>query len=303
MSKRLSNGVIFNIQRFSIHDGPGIRTTVFLKGCPLSCSWCHNPESQAGQHEIMFWADRCTGCRLCSENCERQAISWSPERQVGDDCQECGVCVTRCPQGALELVGRTVSATEVLAELLKDEAFYDQSGGGVTFSGGEPLAQPEFLQELLVGAKRYHWHTAVDTSGFAPWSVLEPLLPLVDLWLYDLKLMDDASHQKYTGVSNQSILDNLRRLVAAGRRVEVRVPLVPGVNDGQENWSALQSFLQPLPIRGIKLLAYHSYGMEKYQRLGLPGQNGGQGFVPPTEERLEELQRQLQAAGLPVISG
>ncbi|MGI6357442.1 MAG: glycyl-radical enzyme activating protein [Bacillota bacterium] len=292
-------GVIFNIQRFSIHDGPGIRTTVFFKGCPLRCAWCHNPESQDYGLSVMHWQDRCVGCRVCVAACPEQRIAFTPTGQVREGCSGCGACIFACPHGALELVGRIVSASEVTVELLKDEAFYDQSGGGVTFSGGEPLTQPDFLAALLQDAKRYRWHTAVDTSGYAPWSVLEPLLPLVDLWLYDLKLMDDQAHQRLIGVSNQLILDNLRCLVDAGSKVEVRMPLVPGINDDDENLSQLEAFLRPLAISGLKLLPYHSYGTEKYARLAMPYRLGE--IEPPSEERMAALKRRLQASGLPVI--
>ncbi len=297
--KSSPEGVIFNIQRFSIHDGPGIRTTVFLKGCPLRCAWCHNPESQDYGLSVMYFQERCAGCQACVAACPKQRIEFTTGGQLREGCTGCGACITACPHGALELVGQRVSVPEVIAELLKDEAFYDQSGGGVTFSGGEPLAQPAFLSGLLQEARRYRWHTAVDTSGYAPWSVVEPLVPLVDLWLYDLKLWDDQAHRKLTGVSNQQILDNLRRLLAAGSKVEVRMPIIPGINDDHENLTRLQSFLRPLGIAGLKLLAYHSYGQEKYARLAMPYQLAE--ITPPSEERMTELKRQLQAAGLPVI--
>lgn len=294
----MTDGIIFNIQRFSIHDGPGIRSTVFMKGCPLSCDWCHNPESQQPLPAVMHWPTRCTHCQQCAAHCPEQAISFTTGRQQRI-CSACGVCVANCPNGALEVVGRLISDAEVTTELLKDEAFYDQSGGGVTFSGGEPLAQPEFLEAMLRNARRYRWHTVVDTSGYAPWPVLRRLLPLVDLWLYDVKLMDDAAHQLFTGVSNRLILDNLTQLVALGSNVQVRVPVIPGVNDHEQNWKQLVEFLRPLAIRGIKLLGYHGFAAEKYARLGRPYLMTE--TVPPTVERLAELSRLLQAAGLPVV--
>lgn len=294
----LTAGVIFNLQRFSIHDGPGIRTTVFLKGCPLNCSWCHNPESQHPRPEVLFWSDRCSDCQRCLASCPAQAIV-APGQVDRERCSGCGRCASACPRAARELVGRVTSVDEVLAELQKDEVFYDQSAGGVTFSGGEPLAQPEFLQALLAGCKRCYWHTAVDTSGYAPWTLLSALLPLVDLWLYDLKLLDDAAHRQQTGVSNQLILQNLTRLLAAGANVEVRVPVVPGVNDRPGDWQALVAFLRPLAVRGVKLLGYHRYGQEKYRRLGLAYPL--ESTVPPSAERLAELSDYLQAAGLLVI--
>lgn len=267
-------GLVFDIQRFSIHDGPGIRTTVFLKGCPLACPWCHNPESQAASPELMFWAGRCILCEACLPVCPHGAISVTVDegaRRIVTDparCQLCGECVAACYAGARELVGRWMTVGEVLAEVTRDVPFYDQSGGGVTISGGEPLAQPEFLTGLLQACRAQDIHTAVDTCGYAPWPVVDQVRPYVDLFLYDLKLMDNARHRQVTGVSNEAILGNLQRLAAGGHRLRVRVPVIPGLNDDEANLQALGATVAALPgAVGVDLLAYHPTARDKYRRL------------------------------------
>ena len=209
----MASGTIFNIQRYSIHDGPGIRTTVFLKGCPLSCWWCHNPESQKYGVQLVLWKERCIGCGGCNSVCPEGAISGGGFPPVIDSekCSGCGLCAEECPAVALEMVGKTVSSDYVMKEIEKDLIFYDQSGGGVTFSGGEPLMQPEFLAELLEKCKARDIHTAVDTCGYANWEVLS-IAGLTDLFLYDIKHMDDLVHTRTVGVSNRIILENLAKL-------------------------------------------------------------------------------------------
>lgn len=264
----MQQGVIFNIQRFSIHDGPGIRTTVFLKGCPLNCAWCHNPESQYCLPEIMVRADRCHGCGVCVQICSQEHALLSDGRRQPAKCSACGACVTACSHDALELVGRTQTVDQVMQAIMKDELFYDESGGGVSFSGGEPLLQAEFLANLLLASRQYGLHTVVDTCGYAPWNVLAKLAPLVDRFLFDVKLMDETRHLQHTGQPNRLILDNLQRLTQIHRQVEIRVPVIPGVNDDRENLAALAAYLCHLPILGVKLLPYHTYGADKYAHLG-----------------------------------
>jgi len=289
----MTKGIIFDIKQFSIHDGPGIRTTVFLKGCPLSCWWCHNPEGQAMKPELILRPERCIGCGACLEVCEHGAIllrsGQNGERIVTDRerCTACGDCVQVCYAEARELVGREVTVAEVMDAIERDTAFYDQSGGGVTFSGGEPLAQPDFLRELLRACKNRGLHTTLDTCGFAPWEALDSVRQYVDLFLYDLKLMDDARHQKFTGVSNERILENLQRLSREGHRmlrqgsaqvlrqgsaqVVLRVPIIPGINDDEENLQAIGAFAADLPhLKRVDLLPYHRIGRDKYRRLGKP---------------------------------
>jgi pyruvate formate lyase activating enzyme len=267
----LSTGTVFDIRRYAIHDGPGIRTAVFFKGCPLSCAWCHNPEGRLNTPELIFRPNRCILCGDCLDVCPNDAV-----RRQGDGilidrarCTVSGVCAVVCPAEALEVVGRTMDVARVLAEVERDRAFYEQSGGGVTFTGGEPLAQPDFLLDLLSACRARGIHTVVDTSGFAPWETLDRIHPLVDLFLYDLKLIDDARHRQWTGVSNAGILSNLRRLSAAGSNLRVRIPLVPGVNDDEADLRLTGEFLASLPhVPPVELLPYHAIAAGKYASLG-----------------------------------
>jgi len=288
-------GVIFDIQRFSVHDGPGIRTTVFLKGCPLRCLWCHNPEGISPNPELMFFEYRCLGCGTCAKVCPEGAIRGEPRGKPQVDrmkCLGCGRCAEACPSGAWRLVGKRISVEELLSTLERDVLLYDRSGGGVTFSGGEPLFQPDFLRAALKACKEQGMHTVVDTSGFAPPAVLEEIAPLTDLFLFDLKPMDAEEHRRYTGVPNRLIHENLRRLVELRRPVVVRVPLIPGITDTERNIQALVAFLAELGkgIQRVELLPYHDVA-EKYARLGkaysLPP-------IPrPSEEHLAALRARL----------
>lgn len=292
----MTTGLIFDIQRFSLHDGPGIRTTVFFKGCPLRCLWCHNPESQAMGPEVIVRPGRCIGCGACREACPHGAIG-EPAR-----CRACGACAAACYAGAREMVGRPMGVDEVLAVVERDRAFYDQSGGGVTFSGGEPLAQPGFLGELLAGARARGLRTAVDTCGHAPWEVVDRIRPLVDLFLYDVKAVDEARHREFTGVSNALILANLRRLAELGHEVVLRVPLVPGANDDEASIDALGALATSLARRyPVTLLPYHEIGIDKYRRLGKVYRL--EGVRAPTAERMAELAARLARLGLQVRIG
>jgi pyruvate formate lyase activating enzyme len=297
-------GNVYDIIKFSTRDGPGIRTTVFFKGCPLSCWWCHNPESQSIHPQLMFRPNLCAQCLACLSVCEQGAIS-AADGAVSTDldkCTLCEACAQVCCTDAREIVGREMTVTQVMAEIERDIAFYDESGGGVTFSGGEPLLQRDFLLALLQACKEKDIHTAVDTSGFAPWKVLESIAPYVDLFLYDLKTMDDARHREFTGVSNALILRNLRSLAERGYTLAVRVPIVPGVNDDEDAIRQIGAFAAALPhLSGVSLLPYHRAGVEKYRRLHqaykLPQTR------PPSDERMSELVRTLQGFGLQVKIG
>jgi pyruvate formate lyase activating enzyme len=291
-------GQIFDIRRYSLHDGPGIRTTVFLKGCPLSCWWCHNPESRSSGGQVVVRENLCVRCGQCAAACRQGAVTLDASGSHTDleRCELCGACVDACSAEARELVGRSVSAGDVLAELEHDIPFFDESGGGVTFSGGEPLQQADFLHALLVGSKRLDLHTALDTSGYAPWRVLQDLMDHVDLFLYDLKCIDDARHRQYTGVSNSGILHNLAQLASAGKDVIVRIPIVPGINDDEAQVTAAGQFCTRLGIRRIDLLPYHASAGAKYRRLSMP--YALDDTPSPTDEHMQHLTGTLTALGL-----
>ena len=264
-------GRIFDLQRFSIQDGPGIRTTVFLKGCPLRCLWCHNPESQRRRIEISFAADRCAGCGKCAAVCPESCHTLLPEGHGFDRsaCRSCGDCAAACLPGALSVIGRDVSVDEVLQEVLADRIFYDTSGGGITISGGEPMMQFPFALALCRAAKEAGLHVALDTCGEAEWSDYEKILPFVELFLYDLKAMDPSRHRELTGIDNVRILNNLRRLDAAGCRISIRCPLIPGCNDDWEHLQGIADFVSGLKqVQEVTLLPYHAMGAGKSRRLG-----------------------------------
>ena len=266
-------GLIFDIKKFAVHDGPGIRSAVFFKGCPLRCLWCHNPEGIAAAREVMVYSSRCLkGCRDCLAACPRGALGKVGRGIVLDRgrCDGCGACAEACPADALQIAGRSVTSAEVMAELAKDEPFYRDSRGGVTVSGGEPLQQPVFLRELLERCRARGFHTAVDTSGHAPFAAFAPILALTDLFLFDLKIMDEQAHERLTGVSNRLLLDNLQRLSRAGCSLAIRIPLVPGVNDAAADLEQLADFCAALPgSHPVHLLPYHRGHGGKLKRLGL----------------------------------
>lgn len=296
----VSAGIIFNIQRYSIHDGPGIRTTVFLKGCPLSCWWCQNPESQLSGQEMIFWGDRCIGCGACSTICPSGAIQIKNGIPITEKekCILCGKCIEKCPAIAREIIGEKLTAEEVIKEIEKDLVFYEESGGGVTFSGGEPLGQSEFLEGLLNGCREKKIHTAVDTSGYISWEILNKMIPKVDLFLYDLKLMDNERHKKYTGVSNELILENLKKLSSAHNNIFVRFPVIPGINDDYQNIRKLGEFLSSLEMTQVNLLSYHYIGKDKYRRLGSAYKLAT--TQPPSKEKLSEVSTILRKFNLNV---
>lgn len=264
-------GIIFNIQRFSIHDGPGIRTTVFLKGCNLRCLWCHNPESVQKQPEVQFFPEKCLACGSCSEICPEGAQLQNGNQRIylRELCKACGKCVQDCFSDALVMSGEERGLDEVLADIRKDEEYYRSSGGGVTFSGGEPLLQPDFVHDLLLECRRLGIHCAVDTAGNVAWQTFERIAPLADLFLYDVKAFHAPIHRTATGVGNRLILANLKKLAGLGKPIWVRIPVVPGINDAPEEILEIARFLQPLKaIERVELLPFHSLGAEKYASLG-----------------------------------
>lgn len=263
------SGLLFNIMRFATHDGPGIRTTVFFKGCPLECAWCHNPESQSFQPDRLYFEERCRHCLDCAAQCPQQAIrEVDGALTTSDACTLCGHCAEVCLTEARQIAGRRYTLRELMAEVEKDLVFFDDSGGGVTLSGGEPLSQPTFAAAILDACREHGILTALETCGFAQPAAFRPVALAADLVLFDLKLVDAAKHRRYTGVSNETILANLEELVAQGRAVTVRIPVVPGINDGPDEVAAFASYLGALRPQAVELLPYHSIGTEKYRRLG-----------------------------------
>lgn len=292
-----------NIQRYAVHDGPGIRTTVFFKGCPLKCWWCHNPESQKCKHEIMYFEERCTPCGICQERCPQSAITREGDHVNLDreKCNHCGICTDFCPHNALEYVGRDITVSELMKEIEKDAIFYEESGGGVTFSGGEPMVQVDFLNQVLVACKEKGIHTAVDVSGYGRWEDFKKIMDKVDMFLFDLKLMDEEKHKKYVGISNQEILECLIKLSEAGTNINIRMPIIKGINDDEEHIRDSISILSKLHIMQVNLLSYHKMGMDKYRRLNLTYQLTGK--ERPTDQRMNAIAKAFEEAGFQVKIG
>jgi pyruvate formate lyase activating enzyme len=300
----MKNGLIFDIRKYSIHDGPGIRTTVFFKGCPLHCWWCHNPEGQCPELELVYRKSRCTGCNACVEKCERKAIS-SVSGSVAINRQKCVVCSScsdECPSEALTIAGKRLKVNEILEEIEKDRSFYEESGGGVTFSGGEPLMQPDFLNALLKECKERGIHTVVDTCGFARYEIIEKIRGKVDLFLYDIKTMDEKTHRKYAGVSKERILKNLKKLAENGSNIVISFPVIPSINDDDKNIARTGEFVSRLPnILQVNLLPYHRAGIEKYKNLGKPYKL--EKIQPPSDECVRSIKERIESFGIRIGMG
>ncbi len=288
--------------RFSLHDGPGIRTTVFLKGCPLDCWWCHNPESQSPRPNLMFFEERCRRCGDCVPVCPERAANYADGRiPLPVVCRGCGACVEACVAGARELAGRCMAVSEVMREIERDVVFFDESGGGMTLSGGEPLCQPRFTEAVLAACRARRIHSVLDTCGLAEPEVALGASQPADLVLYDLKMLDAGKHARYTGVENTRILRNLEALVAAGRAVRVRFPLIPGVNDDARALSELMRFLARLGLRELDLLPYHRIGLDKYRRLGRPARLPE--LAAPSAAQIGQVAGQFEQQGFRVKIG
>ena len=263
-------GLIFDIKRFAVHDGDGIRTTVFFKGCPLKCVWCHNPEGISFKPQLAFYENKCIGCGECAAVCTvgAQKITAAGHAYNRESCVLCGNCEGACLGNALKVYGKTMTVEELMPILLEDKAFYDNSGGGITLSGGECLCQPDFCAALLKTAKENGLNTAVDTCGFVPRAAIDKVMPFTDMFLYDIKAIDESVHIKCTGQSNRLILENLKYIDAAGKRTEIRYPYVPGYNSGEAE--SIAEFVSSLKnVTGVRVLPYHNYAGSKYLSLGM----------------------------------
>jgi len=308
---RLVVGRVFDIQRFSVHDGPGIRTTVFLKGCPLRCAWCHNPEGMNSSQTISYLPSKCIACGECVRICEHHAHSLEKTGENGSSvihtydrerCEACGRCTAHCDARALEAVGRTLTVEEVMSEVRQDKAFYAASGGGLSISGGEPLAQIDFTLELLSAAGREDIHRCVETSGFSSWARFRAILPVVDLFLFDFKETDRSLHVEFTGQSNELILSNLRSLHDGGANIQLQCPIIPEFNDREEHIDGIAALALSLPnLAGVQLLPYHPLGKSKIERFGL-GATANLPNEPLPKARLETWIRRLRNRGVHVVN-
>lgn len=291
---------ITNIQKYSIHDGDGIRTTIFFKGCPLQCRWCHNPETQKFYKQILVDAKKCTGCETCLLTCPNEAIQIVDGKAVTDAerCSACGECTTFCLRNIRELAGKEYTVRELVKEIMKDEMFYEESGGGVTLSGGEVMCMDmDFIETLVKSLCRKGVSVTIDTCGFAPYDNFKRILPYIDTFLYDIKAIDTSLHKEFTGVDNTLILDNLERLSADGAKIYIRIPVIKGVNADTESMKSMIRWIQEHKINAaqVNLLPYHNTGSNKYNRLGTVYK--GIDFETPAKEEMLNFAEMFYVAG------
>ncbi|MGL5257002.1 MAG: trans-4-hydroxy-L-proline dehydratase activase [Proteocatella sp.] len=288
--------LVFNIQKYSIHDGEGIRTTVFFKGCPMTCKWCHNPESQSYRPSILQNIEKCTSCKKCMELCPEGAITYEAGKikTAEDKCTLCEKCADACLNNAREIVGKKYTLDEIMKEIGKDKLFYEQSGGGITLSGGEIMTQDmDYIMSILKKSHRLGYRVNIDTCGHAKFENFEKLLPYVDTFLYDIKHMDSDIHRTLTGVDNEFVLGNLRKLSEKGAKINIRMPLVEGVNSSDEHIDKVIAFLKDLKILKVNLLPYHNTGKSKYERLDMVYE--GDDYSAPSSERMEAIKAKFEA--------
>lgn len=302
-----NKGLIYDIKKFSIHDGPGIRTTVFLKGCPLNCMWCHNPESIDGKKEFLYNEDNCVLCGECVRVCPENALKIEGQKLLFDreKCTFCGECELACVYRAREIVGEDYTISEIIKEIEKDKIIYEESGGGVTISGGEPLNQIDFLEELLRKLKEKKLHTAVDTSGYSKWENIEKISSYVDLFLYDFKVFNDERHERFIGKSNALILENLKKLDKIHNNITIRIPLIVGtkedINTDDKNIEEVISFLKDTNIKKISVLPYHNGALHKYKKLGIEYKDDE--MKRPSKSLQENIKEKFEKAGFTVKIG
>ncbi len=304
-SVKEQRGLIFNIQKFSIQDGPGIRTTLFMKGCNLKCPWCSNPEGLQSEPEIMVGERKCIGCKRCAEVCSEGAISFENDIRIIDwkRCSNCLACGEVCPSHAIQVMGEYKTVDEAFEIAEKDKDFYDTSGGGVTISGGEALLQWEFVRDFFKKCKDAGFHTALDTTAYCPWENMAEVLDLTDLILFDVKHMDPEKHQEKTGVSNELILENLDK-ASNSTKIWLRVPLIPGFNDSELNMQKTAELASRTGAEKISLLPYHEWGKDKYSGLGKQyGHNGEDGMLEPDSDVVTKCRKILESHGLEVKVG
>lgn len=294
-----ARGTIFDIQRFSINDGPGVRTIVFIKGCPLSCKWCSNPESQLMNVEIMYNASNCINCGNCKDICPENAIDFKAEHKIDrDKCKKCGLCVEKCYYNALLKTGREVKVEELVEELKKDSIQFRRSGGGITISGGELLTQSDFVRELLKACKTKGWHTTIETTAFGKKELIEKILPFVDLVLLDIKHINKEIHKEHIGVDNYLILENAKYISENAQELIIRVPVIPNFNCDKESIKDIAEFVSKLnKVERVDLLPYHNLGESKYDNLGINYEMDNK-IESPKEELMEEFKKLVEGYNL-----